>query len=126
MFGRIFTTHDYSDYVCAGADPCSDADVVGVIAPVAGQNGPCWLLIYWIIALPHRVNIGYAAAVGLAVDVLLGLDLGLAYGRVCHCGLPSRALLQPHSELLAVTTGVVSDGVGVFLPARLFIFLSIT
>lgn len=37
---------------------------------------PLLVMIYWIIALPHRVNIGYAAAVGLAVDILLGSTLG--------------------------------------------------
>ncbi|RUO33560.1 rod shape-determining protein MreD [Aliidiomarina sanyensis] len=37
---------------------------------------PLLAIIYWIIALPHRVNIGYAFLVGLAVDILLGSTLG--------------------------------------------------
>lgn len=48
---------------------------------------PLLALIYWIIALPHRVNIGYALVVGLAVDILLGSTLGLhaaAYAIVAY------------------------------------------
>ncbi|RUO19437.1 rod shape-determining protein MreD [Aliidiomarina haloalkalitolerans] len=48
---------------------------------------PLLVLVYWIIALPHRVNIGYAAGVGLAVDVLLGSTLGFhtaAYAIVAY------------------------------------------
>ena len=48
---------------------------------------PLLVVIYWIIALPHRVNIGYAAAVGLAVDILLGSTLGFhaaAYALVAY------------------------------------------
>lgn len=48
---------------------------------------PLLAMIYWIIALPHRVNIGYAFLVGLSVDILLGSTLGFhaaAYALVCY------------------------------------------
>ena len=41
---------------------------------------PDWLalvIIYWTIALPHRVNIGTAWAVGFVLDILLGTILGV-------------------------------------------------
>ena len=44
-----------------------------------GYLRPQWVvlvLIYWVIALPHRVGIGVAWVVGLIVDVLLGSLLG--------------------------------------------------
>lgn len=44
-----------------------------------GYLRPQWVvlvLIYWVIALPHRVGIGVAWIVGLIVDVLLGSLLG--------------------------------------------------
>ena len=40
---------------------------------------PDWvamILVYWIIALPHRVGIPLAWLVGIAVDVLLGSPIG--------------------------------------------------
>ena len=40
---------------------------------------PDWIamiLVYWIIALPHRVGIPMAWLVGIAVDVLLGSPIG--------------------------------------------------
>ncbi|WP_194756230.1 rod shape-determining protein MreD [Aliidiomarina indica] len=48
---------------------------------------PLIAMIYWIIALPHRVNIISAFLVGLAVDILLGSTLGFhaaAYAVVCY------------------------------------------
>ncbi|MBU2882691.1 rod shape-determining protein MreD [Psychrosphaera sp. B3R10] len=41
---------------------------------------PDWLalvLLYWTIALPHRVNIGTAWVVGFLLDILLGTVLGV-------------------------------------------------
>ncbi|MFC0180239.1 rod shape-determining protein MreD [Thorsellia kenyensis] len=47
---------------------------------------PSWvqlILIYWVITLPHRINVGVAFLVGLVADVFLGSTLGirgLTYG----------------------------------------------
>lgn len=41
---------------------------------------PDWLvlvILYWTIALPHRVNIGTAWVVGFMLDILLGTVLGV-------------------------------------------------
>ena len=38
---------------------------------------PAWLLlamIYWTIALPHRIGVAWAALVGLFQDVLTGVE----------------------------------------------------
>ena len=57
----------------------------GSVPPELGYLRPDWVvmvLIYWIIALPHRVGIVTAWGTGLIVDVLLGSLLGqhaLAY-----------------------------------------------
>ncbi|MGF1740658.1 rod shape-determining protein MreD [Vibrio profundum] len=41
---------------------------------------PSWLLLvtcYWVLAMPHRVNVGTALIVGLLWDLLLGSTLGI-------------------------------------------------
>lgn len=50
---------------------------------------PSWLLLvtcYWVLALPHRVNVGTALILGLIWDLLLGSTLGIR-GIVLSCSV---------------------------------------
>ncbi|MFV0576276.1 MAG: rod shape-determining protein MreD [Vibrio sp.] len=41
---------------------------------------PCWVVLvasYWILALPHRVNVGSALILGLLWDLVIGTTLGI-------------------------------------------------
>ncbi len=41
---------------------------------------PSWLLLvtcYWVLAMPHRVNVGSALILGLLWDLLIGSTLGI-------------------------------------------------
>ena len=47
---------------------------------VADVYRPDWVLLvlsYWTLALPHRVNIGFAFFIGLVLDILLGTSMGV-------------------------------------------------
>ena len=47
---------------------------------VLDYHRPDWLalvIMYWVIALPHRVNVGTAWVAGLLLDILLGSTLGI-------------------------------------------------
>lgn len=64
------------------------------------------ILLYWVMALPHRVNIGTCFVIGLAMDILLGSNLGIHaaafsfvgyvfanhYKRIRHFSLSQQAL----------------------------------
>ncbi|GAA5218982.1 rod shape-determining protein MreD [Corallincola platygyrae] len=57
---------------------------------IASAWRPTWVLLvllYWTMALPHRVNVGNAWLFGLLQDVLLGAPLGvhaLSYSLACY------------------------------------------
>lgn len=60
--------------------------IMAIILQVAPWPGdlaafrPSWLLLvtfYWVLALPHRVNVGIALILGLLWDLMLGSILGV-------------------------------------------------
>lgn len=59
------------------------AALVLMVMPMPGSFDifrPDWVtlvLLYWVLALPHRVNIGTALVLGVLSDILLGSVLGV-------------------------------------------------
>ncbi|RUO26669.1 rod shape-determining protein MreD [Aliidiomarina minuta] len=56
--------------------------VLSVIPMSSGLSAwrPEWalmILLYWVLALPHRLNIGSCFVVGIAMDILMGSTLGI-------------------------------------------------
>lgn len=81
----------------------------------AGWFRPAWaplLLIYWALALPHRVSIGFAWIVGLMLDVLQGTLLGeqaLLLGLVAYIiiKLHPRIRVFPRVQQALVVFGLI-------------------
>ena len=78
---------------------------------------PDWallVLLYWAIALPHRVSIGIAFILGICVDILIGSTMGIhagAYALVTYSAarhyqrIRNFSLLQ-QSLLMAALVGI--------------------
>ena len=75
-------------------------------------------LIYWAMALPHRVGVGFAWLSGLCVDVLTGLLLGqhaLAYSIVIYLTLKLHQRLRLYPLWQQVLSILVLLGLGQLL-----------
>lgn len=85
---------------------------------------PDWtllVLLYWVIALPHRVSIGIAFLIGICVDILIGSSFGIhagayafvAYSAARHYQRIRNFSLLQQSFLMAALVGI--ERVMVFL-----------
>ena len=72
---------------------------------------PAWtllVLIYWAMALPEVVGVGYAFMVGIFLDVLTGTLLGEhAFAMVCE--VTERALAHTEKKEVLLTGGVAAN-----------------
>ncbi|HEY9198345.1 MAG TPA: rod shape-determining protein MreD [Gammaproteobacteria bacterium] len=82
---------------------------------------PDWVLlvlIYWSMALPHRIGVGYAWVSGLCADVLTGLLLGqhaLAYSIVIYLTLKLHQRLRLYPLWQQALSVLVLLGLGQLL-----------
>ena len=73
---------------------------------------PEWValtLIYWVIALPHRVGITTAIAVGVGLDVLEGAALGQNAAALAVVAILGRAVAQTAGLLAAMMVDHLAD-----------------
>lgn len=91
---------------------------------------PEWVLmtlIYWAMALPQRVGVGYAWGVGLLMDVLMGGPLGVgafSYALVIYLVLRFHLQLRQYplwQQALSIMTMVLVVEIPVILMASSFV-----